>query len=98
MYIENEVMLKANTLIEALPYIRRFNGAKIVVKYGGSAMIDEKLKNEVIKDVALLKLIGMKPIIVHGGGKEISKWVKLLGKEPEFVNGLRVTDDGKTRN
>lgn len=93
MYIENEVMLKANTLIEALPYIRRFNGAKIVVKYGGSAMIDEKLKNEVIKDVALLKLIGMKPIIVHGGGKEISKWVKLLGKEPEFVNGLRVTDE-----
>lgn len=93
MEIESQVMLKAQTLIEALPYIRRFNGAKIVVKYGGSAMLDESLKYNVIKDVALLKLIGMKPIIVHGGGKEISKWVKLLGKEPQFVNGLRVTDE-----
>ncbi len=87
-----EVVLKANTLVEALPYIRKFNGTKIVVKYGGSAMLDEKLKYNVIKDVALLKLIGLKPIIVHGGGKEISKWVRLSGKEPEFVNGLRVTD------
>ncbi|MDO4976398.1 MAG: acetylglutamate kinase [Eubacteriales bacterium] len=88
----NEVMVKANTLIEALPYIRRFNGKTIVVKYGGSAMVDEELKANVIKDVALLKLIGLKPIIVHGGGKEISKWVRLSGKEPEFYNGLRVTD------
>lgn len=87
-----EVVLKANTLVEALPYIRKFNGTKIVVKYGGSAMLDETLKYNVIKDVALLKLIGLKPIIVHGGGKEISKWVRLSGKEPEFVNGLRVTD------
>lgn len=87
-----EVVLKANTLVEALPYIRKFNGTKIVVKYGGSAMLDEQLKYNVIKDVALLKLIGLKPIIVHGGGKEISKWVRLSGKEPEFVNGLRVTD------
>lgn len=87
-----EVVLKANTLVEALPYIRKFSGTKIVVKYGGSAMLDEKLKYNVIKDVALLKLIGLKPIIVHGGGKEISKWVRLSGKEPEFVNGLRVTD------
>ena len=86
------LMLKANTLIEALPYIRRFYGSTIVVKYGGSAMLDEQLKCDVIRDVALLKLIGMKPIIVHGGGKEISKWVKLSGKEPEFYNGLRVTD------
>ena len=93
MQIESEVMLKAQTLIEALPYIRKFNGAKIIVKYGGSAMLDEELKHNVIKDVALLKLIGMKPIIVHGGGKEISKWIRLLGKEPEFVNGLRVTDE-----
>ena len=89
--VENE-MLKANTLIEALPFIRRFNGSTIVVKYGGSAMLDEKLKYNVIKDVALLKLIGMKPIIVHGGGKEISKWVELSGKESEFYNGLRITD------
>ena len=80
----DDVMLKANTLIEALPYIRRFYGKTIVVKYGGSAMLDEKLKYNVIKDVALLKLIGLKPIIVHGGGKEISKWVKLSGKESEF--------------
>lgn len=88
----DNIMLKANTLIEALPYIQRFNGKTIVVKYGGSAMLDEKLKYNVIKDVALLKLIGLRPIIVHGGGKEISKWVKLSGKESEFYNGLRVTD------
>lgn len=87
-----EEMLKAETLIEALPYIQKFNGKKIVVKYGGSAMLDEELKYSVLKDVALLKLIGLKPIIVHGGGKEISKWTRLSGKEPEFVNGLRVTD------
>lgn len=87
-----QVLTKAQTLIEALPYIQRFNGKKIVVKYGGSAMLDENLRYNVIKDVALLKLVGLKPIIVHGGGKEISKWVKLSGKEPEFVNGLRVTD------
>ena len=83
---------KAQVLIEALPYIQHFNGAKIVVKYGGSAMTDNELKKNVIKDVALLKLVGFKPIIVHGGGKEISKWVKLSGMTPEFVNGLRVTD------
>ncbi|HIT89817.1 MAG TPA: acetylglutamate kinase [Candidatus Merdenecus merdavium] len=84
---------KAQVLIEALPYIQRFNGKIIVVKYGGSAMIDDELKQNVIKDVALLKLVGFKPIIVHGGGKEISKWVKLSGNEPEFINGLRVTDE-----
>ena len=87
------VLIKAETLIEALPYIRDFSDKKVVVKYGGSAMLDEKLQQSVIKDVALLKLVGMKPIIVHGGGKEISKWVKLMGKEPEFVEGLRVTDE-----
>ncbi len=83
---------KANVLIEALPYIREFAGKKIVVKYGGSAMKDAQLKKSVITDVALLKLIGMKPIIVHGGGKEISKWVKMSGGDPRFVSGLRVTD------
>lgn len=66
---------KAGVLIEALPYIQRFNRKIIVVKYGGSAMIDEELKRNVIKDVTLLKLVGFKPIIVHGGGREISKWV-----------------------
>lgn len=87
-----EEMKKAAVLTEALPFIREFNGKKVVVKYGGSAMVDEELKVSVIRDVALLKLIGLKPIIVHGGGKEISKWVRLKGKEPQFINGLRVTD------
>ena len=87
------VIAKAQTLIEALPYIKRFNGTKIVVKYGGSAMLDEDLKFHVIQDVALLKLVGMKPIIVHGGGKEISKYLSRLGIESRFENGLRVTDE-----
>ncbi|MGN0351911.1 MAG: acetylglutamate kinase [Roseburia sp.] len=87
-----EIMEKANVLIEALPYIQRFNRKIIVVKYGGSAMVDEELKKRVIQDVTLLKLVGFKPIIVHGGGKEISKWVEKVGMEPEFVNGLRKTD------
>ena len=84
---------KAEVLIEALPYIQRFNRKIIVVKYGGSAMVDEELKRHVIEDVTLLKLCGFKPIIVHGGGKEISKWVGKVGKEPQFINGLRVTDE-----
>ena len=84
---------KAQVLIEALPYIQRFNRKIIVVKYGGSAMIDEDLKRQVIQDVTLLKLVGFKPIIVHGGGKEISKWVGKVGMEPQFINGLRVTDE-----
>ena len=84
---------KAQVLIEALPYIQRFNRKIIVVKYGGSAMVDEALKRQVIEDVTLLKLVGFKPIIVHGGGKEISRWVGKVGMEPHFVNGLRVTDE-----
>ena len=84
---------KAEVLIEALPYIQRFNRKIIVVKYGGSAMVDEHLKHQVIQDVVLLKLVGFKPIIVHGGGKEISCWVNKIGMEPHFVNGLRVTDE-----
>ena len=87
-----KVLAKAEVLIEALPYIQRFNRKIIVVKYGGSAMADEELQKNVIKDVTLLKLVGFKPIIVHGGGKEISKWVNKVGKEAEFINGLRVTD------
>ena len=87
-----QVMLQAQTLIEAIPFIQKFRGKKIVVKYGGSAMLDDNLKYNVIRDVALLKLIGLQPIVVHGGGKEITKWVQLSGKEPQFVNGLRVTD------
>ena len=91
-YTVDQVISKAQTLIEALPYIKKFQGKTIVVKYGGSAMLDENLKYNVIEDVALLKLVGLKPVIVHGGGKEISKWVEKIGKEPEFINGLRVTD------
>lgn len=88
-----QVMEKAQVLIEALPYIQRFNRKIIVVKYGGSAMLDEELKKHVIQDVTLLKLVGFKPIIVHGGGKEISRWVEKTGMEPVFVNGLRKTDE-----
>lgn len=86
-------MEKAEVLIEALPYIQRFNRKIIVIKYGGSAMADESLMKNVIKDAVLLKLVGFKPIIVHGGGKDISKWVQKSGMEPKFVNGLRVTDE-----
>jgi acetylglutamate kinase len=88
-----QVLEKAEVLIEALPYIQRFNRSVIVIKYGGSAMANEELQKNVIKDVALLKLVGFKPIIVHGGGKEISRWVEKTGKKAEFVSGLRVTDD-----
>ncbi len=89
----NKYLEKAEVLIEALPYIQRFNRKIIVVKYGGSAMLDEELKRDVIADVTLLKLVGFKPIIVHGGGKDISKWVEKSGMTPRFVNGLRVTDE-----
>lgn len=87
-----QIMEKAEVLIEALPYIQKFNRRIIVVKYGGSAMANPELQRNVIKDVTLLKLVGFKPIIVHGGGKEISRWVGKVGKEAKFINGLRVTD------
>lgn len=88
-----ELIEKAQVLIEALPYIERFNRKVVVVKYGGSAMADESLQQQVIQDCVLLKLVGFKPIIVHGGGKAISKWVEKAGMTPRFVNGLRVTDE-----
>lgn len=90
--VNQKYLDKAEVLIEALPYIQRFNRKIVVVKYGGSAMLDEELKANVIKDVVLLKLVGFKPIIVHGGGKEISRWVGKVGMEAKFINGLRVTD------
>lgn len=92
MYKE-KYLQKAEVLIEALPYIQQFNRKVIVVKYGGSAMTDAELQKNVIKDVTLLKLVGFKPIVVHGGGKEISRWVGKVGKEAKFINGLRVTDE-----
>ena len=84
---------KGNVLIEALPYIQRFNRKVIVVKYGGSAMLDKEFMMNVIQDVTLLKLVGFKPIIVHGGGKAISGYIEKLGMTPKFINGLRVTDE-----
>lgn len=90
---QSEAQRKAEVLIEALPYIQEFNRKIVVVKYGGSAMNDEELQRSVIKDVTLLKLVGFKPIIVHGGGKAISSWVNRSGKEAKFINGLRVTDE-----
>ena len=83
---------RAQVLTQALPYIKQYVGKIVVVKYGGNAMIDEHLKQQVMEDIALLWLIGVKVVLIHGGGPEISDMVKKLGKQPEFVNGLRVTD------
>ena len=91
--VNQKYLDKAEVLVEALPYIQRFNRKIIVIKYGGSAMLDEELKKKVIEDVVLLKLVGFKPIIVHGGGKEISRWVEKVGMESRFIKGLRVTDE-----
>lgn len=82
----------AHVLIEALPYIRRFKGKTIVVKYGGNAMIDEGLKHSFARDIVLLKLVGINPVVVHGGGPQIGELLKRLGKTSEFVQGMRVTD------
>jgi len=82
----------AHVLIEALPYIQRFKGKTIVVKYGGNAMIDETLKNSFARDVVLLKLVGINPVVVHGGGPQIGNLLQRLGKTSEFVQGMRVTD------
>lgn len=81
-----------STLLEALPYIREFHGKTIVIKYGGAAMVDEELRESFARDVVLLKYVGMHPVIVHGGGNEISEHMGKLGLEVEFVDGLRVTD------
>ena len=83
---------RAEVLAQALPYIKRYNGKIVVVKYGGNAMIDEQLKQQVMEDIVLLWLIGVKIVLVHGGGPEISDIMARLGKKPEFVDGLRVTD------
>src|SRR6266568_3078847 len=83
---------KAKVLAEALPYIKRFHGKTIVVKYGGNAMTDERLKRSFAHDVVLLKLVGMNPVIVHGGGPQIDEQLARLGKKGEFVQGMRVTD------
>ncbi len=82
----------AHVLIEALPYIRRFQGKTLVIKYGGNAMVDEALKNSFARDVVLMKLVGINPVVVHGGGPQIGRLLERLGKESRFVQGMRVTD------
>src|SRR5690606_37533492 len=88
----NGLIEKAHTLIEALPYIRTFFGKTFVIKYGGNAMISPELKKAVMLDVILLKYVGLNPVLVDGGGPEINEMMRRVGKEPEFVGGLRVTD------
>ena len=88
-----DAKIKAQILVEALPYIQQYAGEIVVIKYGGNAMINEELKEAVIKDVVLLNLIGIKVVLVHGGGPEISEMLDKVGKESQFVNGLRCTDD-----
>jgi len=84
--------MKAQILAEALPYIRRFHGKTVVVKYGGNAMTDEKLKQSFARDVVLLKLVGINPVIVHGGGPQIDDLLRRVGKQGQFIQGMRVTD------
>ena len=86
-------MKDIDVLIEALPYIKKFHDKKILIKYGGHAMVDDEAKSSTARDTVLLKYVGMKPLIVHGGGPEISRSMDKLGKEPKFIKGLRVTDE-----
>lgn len=92
--MENELsnMERAEVLTQALPYIKKYSGKIVVIKYGGNAMVNEQLKQQVMEDIALLWLIGVKVVLVHGGGPEINETMKRLGKQAQFVNGLRVTD------
>ena len=92
-YIDKKYIEKAKTLIEALPYIKEFNGITVVIKYGGSALINEEIKNTVIQDIALMKYVGFNPVVVHGGGPDINNMLDRLQIESNFTNGLRVTDD-----
>ncbi|MEW6516921.1 MAG: acetylglutamate kinase [candidate division FCPU426 bacterium] len=86
------LIAKAKILIEALPYIKAFYGQTVVVKYGGAAMVDDHLKDEVMQDLVLMKYVGMKPVVVHGGGPEITRVLEQMGRKSEFVDGRRVTD------
>lgn len=88
-----DYLARATTLVEAMPYIKEFAGAIVVIKYGGAAMINESIKASVMEDIALMKLVGMKPVIVHGGGPEINQMLDSIGKKSEFRGGLRVTDE-----
>ncbi len=88
-----QTIAKANVLTEALPYIKEFNGITVVIKYGGAALVNEDIKETLIKDIALMKYVGFKPVVVHGGGKDINKTLEIYSIEPKFKNGLRVTDE-----
>jgi acetylglutamate kinase len=89
---KQQAMNVAEVLIEALPYIQRFSGKTIVIKYGGNAMVDDELKNSFARNIVLLKQVGINPVVVHGGGPQIGKLLEQLGKESQFVDGMRVTD------
>ncbi|AKG20670.1 acetylglutamate kinase [Calothrix sp. 336/3] len=91
-YIQQDAAARVQVLSEALPYIQQFAGRTVVVKYGGAAMKDSDLKDKVIRDIVFLSCVGLRPILVHGGGPEINSWLDKLGIEPQFKNGLRVTD------
>ena len=92
MHNEFTNMERAEVLVQALPNIKKYSGKTVVIKYGGNAMINEDLKQQVMEDICLLWLIGVKVVLIHGGGPEISETMKKFGKKSEFVNGLRVTD------
>lgn len=92
MSIPENSKIQAEVLVQALPYIRRWHGHTVVIKYGGAAMIDDSLASSVMQDVVLMHYVGIRPVLVHGGGPEISEAMKRLGKQPQFVQGLRVTD------
>lgn len=87
------IINKAEILTEALPYIKKFSGITVVIKYGGAALVNEEIKSTIIKDIALMKFVGFKPVVVHGGGKDINKALERAGIEPQFKDGLRVTDE-----
>ena len=87
------IINKAEILTEALPYIKEFSGITVVIKYGGAALVNEEIKSTIIKDIALMKFVGFKPVVVHGGGKDINKALERVGIEPQFKDGLRVTDE-----
>lgn len=87
------IINKAEILTEALPYIKKFSGITVVIKYGGAALVNEEIKSTIIKDIALMKFVGFKPVVVHGGGKDINKALERVGIEPRFKDGLRVTDE-----
>jgi acetylglutamate kinase len=91
-YIEKDSATRVRVLSEALPYIQQFSGRTVVVKYGGAAMKDSSLKDKVMRDIVFLACVGLRPVVVHGGGPEINSWLDKLGIEPQFKNGLRVTD------